>query len=139
MTKRFGGSVLIFEALVIILAIPVAINVAGAPVTASLASGLLLALAAVLVAARLDRPWAVTAGWVLQGLVIATALVIPIMAVLGVIFAVLWLAALRLARLADEEQSAATGDADDEELPAGPDAVDRGAERVVEQGVTEDR
>jgi hypothetical protein len=95
--RRYGGAVLVFEALVIVLAVPVAINVAGARAPVAIAAGLLLAVGAIVLAARLDRPWAVTAGWVLQGWVLLTAFVVPVMGILGLIFTALWYAALRLA------------------------------------------
>lgn len=97
MIRRYGGVVLVFEALVIILAVPVAINVGGARPPAAIGAGLFLAAAAVFVAARLDRPWAVTAGWILQAWVVLTAFVVPVMGILGLIFTALWYAAVRLA------------------------------------------
>lgn len=108
MRRRLAGSVLIFEAIVIILAIPVAINVAGVDPAPAIAAGLGLALAAVLVAARVDRPAGVAAGWALQALVLASALVVPIMALLGAIFAALWYGALRLAAAVPAESPSGT-------------------------------
>lgn len=125
MKRRLAGSVLIFEAIVIILAIPVAINVAGVDPAPAIAAGLALAAAAIVVAARVDRPGGVIAGWIVQGLVLASALVIPIMALLGAIFAALWYGALRLAAAAEQEGfGAAPGDAaepGDTPEPAAPD------------------
>jgi hypothetical protein len=94
--RRVAGSVLLFEAIVIVLAIPVAINVARVPSGPAIAAGIALAVAAVVVAARVERPGGVTAGWVVQALVLASALVVPIMLVLGAMFAALWYGALRL-------------------------------------------
>lgn len=96
MKRRIAGSVLIFEAIVIVLAIPVAINVYGVAPGPAIGVGLVLAAAAVVVAARVDRRGGVPAGWAIQGLVIASAVVVPVMAVLGAMFAGLWFAALRL-------------------------------------------
>lgn len=98
MIARLGGSVLVFEAIVIVLAIPVAINVAGAPAGPAIALGGLLAVFAILTAAMLrrGRGW-IAAGWAVQVLVIASAVVVPTMALLGVMFALLWFGALRLA------------------------------------------
>ncbi len=125
MMRRLAGSVLIFEAIVIVLAIPVAINVAGVDPAPALIVGLGLALAALVVAARVDRRGGVAAGWTIQGLVIASAPVVPVMLVLGAMFAGLWYAALRLvaataargqapvdgAQAVDPRGSAATGGA----------------------------
>ena len=98
MIARLGGSVLVFEAIVIVLAIPVAINVAGAAPGPAIALGGLLAAFAVLTAAMLrrGRGW-VAAGWAVQVLVIASAIIVPLMLVLGGMFALLWYGALRLA------------------------------------------
>jgi hypothetical protein len=96
MMRRVAGSVLIFEAIVIVLAIPVAINVSGVPAGPAIAAGLALAVAALVVAARVDRPGGVAAGWVVQALVLVSALVVPVMIVLGGMFAALWYGALRL-------------------------------------------
>jgi hypothetical protein len=93
--------VLIMEAVVIGLAIPVAITIAHArPATAGIIGGV-LAGAAVLLAAVVGRPgqrWALAAGSVLQAAVIATGVVVPVMYALGVIFAGLWVTAIWLAR-----------------------------------------
>jgi H+/gluconate symporter-like permease len=119
MRRRLAGSVLIFEAIVIILAIPVAINVAGVAPAPAISAGLALATAAVVVAARVDRPGGVIAGWIVQALVLASALIIPVMALLGGIFAALWFGALRLVENLEQEAPAAPAAAVD---PASPDA-----------------
>jgi hypothetical protein len=113
MKRRVAGSVLIFEAIVIVLAIPVAINVAGVAPAPAIGLGLALATAAVLVGARVDKPGGVAAGWVIQGLVLASALLVPVMLVLGAIFAALWYAALRLVAQAE----AGGGPPDPQEAP----------------------
>lgn len=108
--RRLAGSVLVFEAIVIILAVPVAINVAGVDPAPAIAAGLGLAAAAVVLAARVDRPGGVAAGWILQGLVLASALIVPVMALLGAIFAALWYGALRLAAAVPVESPSAAAD-----------------------------
>ena len=99
--RRLCATVLIMEAVVIGLAIPVAITIAHArPATAGLVGGV-LAGAAVLLAAVVGRPgqrWALIGGSVLQVAVIATGAVVPAMYGLGVIFAALWATAIWLAR-----------------------------------------
>lgn len=110
MMRRLAGSVLIFEAIVIILAIPVAINVSGVDPAPAIIGGVGLAVAAIVVAARVDRPGGVIAGWIIQGLVLASAFIIPIMALLGAIFAALWYGALRLAATVEQEGFGAAPD-----------------------------
>ena len=97
--RRLCATVLIFEAIVIGLAIPVAITIEHEPhVSAGVAGGVLAGVAIVL-AAVVGRPgqgWALVAGSLLQVAVIVTGLVVPAMFVLGAIFAALWAVAIWL-------------------------------------------
>jgi hypothetical protein len=99
--RRLCATVLIFETVVIGLAIPVAITIAHArPAAAGIAGGV-LAASAVVLAAFAGRPgqgWALAGGSVLQAAVIATGVVVPVMYGLGAIFAALWATAIWLAR-----------------------------------------
>jgi Protein of unknown function (DUF4233) len=99
--RQMCGTVLIMEAIVIGLAIPVAIayehlhhGVAG-----GVGGG--LAVCALVLSGLVGRPrmgWVLWAGTALQALVIAAGVVLPAMYILGVIFAALWITAIRLAR-----------------------------------------
>ena len=99
--RQLCGTVLIMEAVVIGLAIPVAIvqehlrhGVAG-----GVGGG--LAVCALLLSGLVGRPgmgWVLWAGTVLQALVIAAGVVVPAMYILGAIFAALWITGIRLAR-----------------------------------------
>jgi hypothetical protein len=99
--RQLCGTVLVMEAVIIGLAIPVAIvqehlrhGVAGA-----LGGG--LALCALLLGGVVGRPgmaWALWAGTVLQVLVIAAGVVVPALYILGAIFAALWITGIWLAR-----------------------------------------
>jgi len=97
--RRLCATVLVFEAIVIGLAIPVAITIDHeAHLPAGVAGGV-LAGAAVLLAAVVGRPgqgWALAAGSLLQVAMIAAGLVVPAMFVLGAIFAALWAVAIWL-------------------------------------------
>ncbi len=97
--RRLLATVLVFEAIVIGLAIPVAITISHtAPATAGAAGGA-LAAAAVALAAVAGRPgarWTLVAGTLLQAVVIAAGAVVPAMYALGAIFAALWLTAIWL-------------------------------------------
>jgi len=99
--RRLCATVLIFEVVVIWLAIPVAITIAHAkPGPAGVVGGV-LALAALVIAALVGRPgqgWTLAGGTVLQVAVIATGVVVPVMYGLGVIFGALWLTAIWLGR-----------------------------------------
>jgi hypothetical protein len=99
--RRLCATVLIFEAVVIGLAIPVAITIAHASGGSAGLAGGLLAGAAVVLAAVVGRPrfrWALALGSLLQLAVIATGVVVPAMYVLGAVFAALWATAIYLAR-----------------------------------------
>ena len=102
--RRLCSTVLVFEMVVIGLAIPVAVTIGHTrPETAGLAGGVLAGVA-LLIAAVVGRPrfrWALVAGSVLQVAVIATGVAVPAMYVLGVIFAGLWATAIWLARRYD--------------------------------------
>ena len=99
--RQLCGAVLIFEALVIVLAIPVAIVLEHA--NRGLAGGIGggLAVCAILIGGVVGRPrmaWALVAGTILQVLIIAAGVVVPAMYVLGAIFAALWFTGIWLAR-----------------------------------------
>jgi hypothetical protein len=99
--RRLCSTILIFEVVVIGLAIPVAITIAHARPPAAGVTGGALAAAALVIAGLVGRPgqgWALVAGTVLQVAVIATGVVVPAMYALGVIFGALWLTAIWLAR-----------------------------------------
>ena len=102
--RRLCATVLVMEAIVIGLAIPVAITIGHAsPRVAGYAGGA-LALAAVLLAGVVGRPGlqvALVAGSVLQVLVIAAGALVPVMYALGVIFAGFWILAIWMGRRAE--------------------------------------
>ena len=99
--RRLCATVLIFEVVVIGLAIPVAITIAHARPAVAGVTGGVLAVAALVIAGLVGRPgqgWALVAGTVLQVAVIATGVVVPAMYALGAIFGALWLTAIWLGR-----------------------------------------
>jgi hypothetical protein len=98
--RRLCATVLVMEAIVIGLAIPVAITIGHASHAAGYAGGG-LAVVAVLLAGVIGRPrmpWALIAGSVLQVLVIAAGVLVPVMYALGVIFAGFWILAIWMGR-----------------------------------------
>ncbi|HWG63691.1 MAG TPA: DUF4233 domain-containing protein [Streptosporangiaceae bacterium] len=101
--RRLCATVLIMEAIVIGLAIPVAISIGHASPAAAGAAGGGLAVAAVLLAAVVGRPRfgaGLVAGSVLQVCVIAAGVEVPVMYVLGAIFAGFWVLAIFMGRRA---------------------------------------
>ena len=109
--KVLCSAVLAAEAVVVFLATSLAAS-NGSVDNTRLAWGVGLALMVLLILAigTLRRPWGVAVGWAMQGLVVATALVVGwTMLVVGGLFAVLWLVAVRSGRRVDvlrAEQSA---------------------------------
>ena len=90
--KRLCATVLIMEAIVIGLAIPVAVQIDHlAPHSAGLTGGI-AAVAAVVFAALARRalPATLVGGTLLQAFAIASGSIVPVMYFLGGIFAALW-------------------------------------------------
>jgi hypothetical protein len=99
--RQLCCTVLVFEAIVIGLAILPAIVLEHA--NRGLAGGVggALAVCALLIGGVVGRPrmgWALLAGTILQLLVIAYGVVVPAMYALGAIFAALWVTGIWLAR-----------------------------------------
>jgi len=116
--RQLCGTVLVFEAIVIGLAIPVAIVLEHANRALAGGVGGALAVCAVLIGGVVGRPrmaWALVAGTVLQFLVIASGVVVSAMYTLGAIFAALWFTGIWLARRYAAPSPAAT--------PPSPDAA----------------
>lgn len=67
-----------------------------------------LAILAVLAAGSLRRPVGVTLGWIVQAATLASALVVPMMLVIGLIFLALWLWCLIRGQQVDTQASADT-------------------------------
>ena len=90
-------AVLVFEALIILLAIPVALRVdhRGSATTWLLVG---LALAALVGVGLLRRPAGLVIGSLVQVAVLAGGLMVPALAVIGAVFAALWVAAIVVGR-----------------------------------------
>jgi hypothetical protein len=93
--RVLGSTVLILEALVVLLAVPIAINVSNVNATYALVIGIALAGLLVLTVGVITKPIAVPIGWVLQVLVIASGIIVPTMFFIGGLFALLWFYAVR--------------------------------------------
>jgi hypothetical protein len=94
--KRLCAVVLVLQAVVTALSIPVAISVAHADATTAGLTGGILAVLGVIIAGLLRYRWAYVAGSVLQILVVATGFMVTTMFFLGIIFAALWVTAIWL-------------------------------------------
>jgi Protein of unknown function (DUF4233) len=101
--RRLCAIVLIMETVVIWLSIPVALAVNRASPSRIGVAGVVLAIAAVVLAAFARRRprWTIIGGSALQLLVIAAGVIVPVMYFLGAIFAALWVIGLGLGRRLD--------------------------------------
>jgi hypothetical protein len=110
--RVLGGSVLAFEAIVVILLIPVAITVGtvSGPPWLFISVGLALVIALIVTAGFVTRPWAITVGWILQVLIVATAVLVPVMVIVGGIFMLLWALAIRWSRRVDQMKRDSSGE-----------------------------
>jgi Protein of unknown function (DUF4233) len=98
MTRRLAAVVIGSQGLAVFFGALVARGIAAAD-RESTAGGLLLvgsvfAVVCVLAAGLMRRPWGVTLGWVMQVATLLSALVVPMMLVVGLVFLALWVTAL---------------------------------------------
>jgi hypothetical protein len=110
--RRLCATVLIFEAIIIGLSIPVAITVSHVSAHSAGPAGGALAAVAVIIGVAVSMRHlgdsvlkiALVMGSILQLLIIASGALVPAMYALGVIFAVLWAIAIWLGRSAERAQ-----------------------------------
>ena len=70
-----------------------------------LATGSALAVLCIVAAGLMRRPWGVTLGWVVQALTLLSALVVPAMLLVGLIFLALWVLCMVQGSKADALQA----------------------------------
>ena len=98
-TWRMLATVLAGQSIVVFFGALVAraVAAAGPDVERSgtyLAVGTGLAVLCVVAAGSLRRPWGVTLGWIVQAATLASAVIVPMMLVAGLVFLALWVASL---------------------------------------------
>lgn len=135
--KTLGTSVLTFQAIVLALFIPVAVNTGWG--TKAGWVGFALIMLCVFAMGALRRSGSPTLGWAVQVLTIATGFIVPAMFGLGALFAALWWAAVKYGRQADTiraEQLAASKApaATEAATDAAPDAGPRSAPASADPG-----
>jgi len=101
------AAVLSLEAITLGLTTPVMITLTDVSTTTALALGLGLAVACLVLAGLLRSEWAYGAGWAIQLAAIGMGFVVPMMFLLGAIFALLWGMAYFLGRKIERERAAA--------------------------------
>ncbi len=107
--RAMCASVLTFEAIVLGLSAPVMIAVSDVRPELALAGALGLAGLALLAAGLLRNPWAYGLGHLVQVGAVGLGLVVPVMFLLGAIFAALWVAAIVMGRRVEEARAARGG------------------------------
>ena len=101
------AAVLSLEAITLGLTTPVMITLTDVSTRTALALGLGLTLACLVLAGLLRSEWAYGAGWVIQLAAIGMGFLVPMMFLLGAIFALLWGTATFLGRKIERERAAA--------------------------------
>ena len=101
------AAILSLEGVALGLTTPVLISVSGVDTSTALWVGLGLAVACFVLAGMLRGEWAYALGWVLQGVAIGLGFLIPMMFVLGSVFALLWGTAYFLGRKIERERAEA--------------------------------
>ncbi len=103
--RTLAAATVSLEAFVVFFAGLVAKDLSPLSTGASLALFGGLAVACVLTAGVLGRPWGYGFGWVVQGAVVASGVVVPTMFFLGSVFVVLWFVALQQGARIEREQA----------------------------------
>lgn len=106
MTRRLASSVLVLEAFVVFFAALVATRRTDLGQGRALVLGGGLALVLLLLPALLRRPWGYALGWLAQVVLIGAGFVVPLMFLLGSVFAALWVVSLRMGRRIERDRAA---------------------------------
>jgi hypothetical protein len=101
------AAILSLEAVTLGLTTPVMINLANVPWRTACWIGLGLCVACLVLAGMLRSEAAYVVGWVIQVAAIGLGFVVPLMFVLGAVFALLWGTAYFLGRKIERERAAA--------------------------------
>ncbi len=104
--RTMAAVVLTFEGLVVVFAALVAKDLSSLTPAQSLGFGGGLAVLCLVGAGLLRSPVGYALGWVLQVLILATGLWVPLMYLLAFIFGVLWWLTLRVGKRIDQEKAA---------------------------------
>ena len=110
-TWRMLATVLVAQGVVVFLGALVARGIASAQGDEGgstwLWVGVALAVLCFLAAGLMRRAWGVTLGWLIQLLTLASAVIVPMMLVVGLLFLVLWVGSLVLCARAEDQLAAA--------------------------------
>ncbi|CAD5996305.1 conserved membrane protein of unknown function [Agreia sp. COWG] len=107
--RSLGSIVLGFESVIMFLAALVAFGLKALPPIQALGGGAVLCVALVACAGLLRYRWGYILGWVLQAAIIATAFLVPVMWIVGILFVALWTYCMVVGARIDREKAAAAG------------------------------
>ncbi|MFL6287775.1 MAG: DUF4233 domain-containing protein [Actinomycetes bacterium] len=111
--RVIAASVLSFEAIIVVLAIPVAIALGDVDPALAAVVGGALAVLCVIVAAFLRQPWGYAAGWVVQALILVSGFVVTAMFLVGGLFVALWWIGLLVGRRGEQLHAERWGTSND--------------------------
>lgn len=101
------AAILCLEAISLGLVTPVLVTINDVPLGQALWIGLSLTVSCIVTAGLLRAEWAYWLGWVIQVAAVAVGFLVPMMFVVGGIFALLWGIAYFLGRKIERERAAA--------------------------------
>nr|WP_236571217.1 DUF4233 domain-containing protein [Microbacterium hydrocarbonoxydans] len=94
LVQKLAPIVLGFESIVVFLAGLTVFGLkalpAGIPQWWGIVGGAVVGLACIVVAGMITKPWAITAGWVLQAIIAVSAVLVPAILLVVVIFGGMW-------------------------------------------------
>ena len=99
------AAVLSLEGIALGLTAPVLVTIAGVPVVTSMVVAVGLAVGCLVLAGLLRKEWAYLLGWVVQVAAVGLGAWVPLMFVLGGIFAALWATAYFLGRKLERDRT----------------------------------
>lgn len=105
--QSLASIVLAFEVIVVFLASLVAFGLKVQPGPVALIGGGVICLALLATLALLRYEWSFALGWVLQGVIVATGIFVPVMWVIGLIFAGMWVYCMVVGGRIDRQKAAA--------------------------------
>ncbi len=109
-TETLLSIVLALEAFLVFFVALTAFGLRALPPLAALLGGLGLIVALVLVSGLLRYRWGVWLGWVLQAVLVATGILLPIMYVIAAVFVAIWIYCFVTGRRIDRARAAFEAD-----------------------------
>ena len=112
--QSLASIVLGFELIVMFLAALVAFGLKALSAPVALIGGAVICLVIVATLGLLRYRWGIIVGWVVQGVIVATGIFVPIMFIIGALFAGMWVYSMVAGGRIDREKAAAAAQLGDE-------------------------